>query len=75
MLPDSNRAPLCLAGTQAWPACRYDNSNIKMGMVHSFDGIIQTEQNWSTQRHSVHRKAHIVWLGLEPGPARWETGE
>jgi hypothetical protein len=25
--------------------------------------------------HSVHHKSHMTWLGLEPGPSRWEPGD
>jgi hypothetical protein len=27
------------------------------------------------QNHFVRHKLHMTWLGLEPGPPRWETGD
>jgi hypothetical protein len=27
------------------------------------------------QCHFVHHKSHMTWLGLEPGPPRWEVGD
>jgi hypothetical protein len=27
------------------------------------------------QGHFVHRKSHMIWPGIEPGPPRWEAGD
>jgi hypothetical protein len=48
-------------------------------MEHGWNEIYKGQPKYSgknlSQYHFVHHKFHMDWLGIEPGPPRWEAGD
>jgi hypothetical protein len=49
--------------------------SVKQSMEWELAGETEVLAGNLPQRHFFHHKSHMIWLGMEPGPLRWEASD